>query len=53
MSGYSDQIMLHWNTLGAYIQKPFTPSGLLTQVRQLLDRTAPNSTGVEGLPAAG
>ena len=24
MSGYTDQIMLHWTTLGAYIQKPFT-----------------------------
>ena len=43
MSGYTDQIMRHWSTLGAYIQKPFTLSDLLTQVRDLLDRTQPNS----------
>ena len=43
MSGYTDQIMRHWNALSAYIQKPFTLSDLLTQVRELLDRTAPSS----------
>jgi CheY-like chemotaxis protein len=53
MSGYTDQIMRHWNTLGAYIQKPFTLSDLLTQVRELLDRTAPSSLPAEDLPAAG
>ena len=30
MSGYTDQIMRHWNALSAYIQKPFTLSDLLT-----------------------
>jgi CheY-like chemotaxis protein len=53
MSGYADQIMLHWNALSAYIQKPFTLSDLLRQVRELLDRTAPNSLPAEDLPAAG
>jgi hypothetical protein len=53
MSGYTDQIMRHWNTLGAYIQKPFTLSDLMTQVRDLLDRTAPDSLRAEDLPAAG
>ena len=53
MSGYTDQIMRHWNVLSAYIQKPFTSSGLLAQVRELLDRTAPNPLRAENLPAAG
>jgi two-component system cell cycle sensor histidine kinase/response regulator CckA len=53
MSGYTDQIMRHWNALSAYIQKPFTLSDLLTQVRELLDRTAPSSLPAEDLPAAG
>jgi PAS domain S-box-containing protein len=53
MSGYSDQIMRHWNDLSAYIQKPFTLSDLLTQVRELLDRAAPSSFHAEDLPAAG
>lgn len=47
MSGYSDQIMRHWSALSAYIQKPFTLSDLLTQVRELLDRTAPSSLSAE------
>lgn len=38
MSGYTDQIMLHWSSLSAYIQKPFSFSDLLVQVRDLLDR---------------
>jgi hypothetical protein len=41
MSGYTDQIMRHWNSLSAYVQKPFTQAGLLSQVRELLDRDAP------------
>jgi len=53
MSGYTDQIMRHWNALSAYIQKPFTLSDLLTQVRELLDRTAPSSLRAEDHPAAG
>ena len=53
MSGYSDQIMRHWNTLSAYIQKPFTLPDLLTQVRELLDRAAPSSFRAEDYPAAG
>ena len=52
MSGYTDQIMRHWNALSAYIQKPFTLSDLLTQVRDLLDRTAPSSLHAEDRPAA-
>jgi two-component system cell cycle sensor histidine kinase/response regulator CckA len=48
ISGYTDQIMVHWQSLGAYIQKPFTLSALLTQVRELLDRTADASQGTEG-----
>jgi CheY-like chemotaxis protein len=52
MSGYTDQIMRHWNALSAYIQKPFTLSDLLTQVRTLLDRAAPSALRAEDLPAA-
>jgi len=53
MSGYSDQIMRHWSNLTAYIQKPFTLSDLLTQVRELLDRTATSTVRVEDRPLAG
>jgi CheY-like chemotaxis protein len=53
MSGYTDQIMRHWNALSAYIQKPFTLSDLLTQVRELLDRAAPSSLRAEDHSAAG
>jgi hypothetical protein len=53
MSGYTDQIMRHWNALSAYIQKPFTLPDLLTQVRDLLDRTAPSPSRTEDRPAAG
>jgi hypothetical protein len=42
MSGFTDQIMRHWSALSAYIQKPFTLSALLTQVRELLDQAAPS-----------
>ncbi|MGO8786973.1 MAG: response regulator [Terriglobia bacterium] len=52
MSGYNDQIMLNWNTLGTYIQKPFTVSGLLAQVRQVLDRTAASPARTQDNPAA-
>jgi len=52
MSGYTDQIIRHWDALSAYIQKPFTLSDLLTQVRELLDRTAPSSLSIEGPSAA-
>jgi DNA-binding response OmpR family regulator len=44
--------MRHWNALTAYIQKPFTLSDLLTQVRELLDRAAPSSLRAEDHPAA-
>jgi DNA-binding response OmpR family regulator len=44
--------MRHWDTLSAYIQKPFALSDLLTQVRELLDRTAPSSSRAEDYPAA-
>jgi hypothetical protein len=53
MSGYADQIMRHWSALGAYIQKPFTLSDLLTQVRDLLDRAAPTSLPAEDSATAG
>lgn len=53
MSGYNDQIMRHWSNLSAYIQKPFTLSDLLTQVRDLLDRTVPNTLPTENQPPAG
>lgn len=53
MSGYTDQIMRHWSTLSAYIQKPFTLSDLLVQVRELLDRTPPSPLAAEAPPAAG
>jgi CheY-like chemotaxis protein len=53
MSGYTDQIMRHWSALTAYIQKPFSLSDLLTQVRDLLDRSAAKSLPAEAPPAAG
>lgn len=53
MSGYTDQIMRHWNALTAYIQKPFTLSDLLTQVRDLLDRTGASTLPAEDTSAAG
>ena len=53
MSGYTDQIMRHWSALGAYIQKPFTLSDLLTQVRELLDRTASSPMPAEDSAAQG
>ncbi len=53
MSGYTDQIMRHWNALSSYIQKPFTLSDLLTQVRQLLDHTTTSASPSEGNAAAG
>ena len=53
MSGYTDQIMRHWDTLSAYIQKPFALSDLLTQVRELLDRTPPASLPAEDRSTAG
>jgi PAS domain S-box-containing protein len=53
MSGYADQIIRNWDALSAYIQKPFTLTDLLTQVRELLDKTAPKSFSIEGPPAAG
>lgn len=52
MSGYAEQIMRHWNVLSAYIQKPFTLSDLLTQVRELLDQASPSSLPAKDLPAA-
>jgi CheY-like chemotaxis protein len=52
MSGYTDQIMRHWNALSAYIQKPFTLSDLLTQVRDLLDRTTASPSAAEDSAAA-
>jgi CheY-like chemotaxis protein len=53
MSGYTDQIMRHWDVLSAYIQKPYNLSDLLTQVRELLDGTSRDSLPAEDLPAAG
>ena len=53
MSAYTDQIMRHWNVLSAYIQKPYNLSDLLTQVRELLDRTSSESLPARDLPAAG
>jgi hypothetical protein len=53
MSGYTDQIMRHWNALTAYIQKPFSLSDLLTQVRDLLDRSSAKSLPAEAPPATG
>jgi DNA-binding response OmpR family regulator len=52
MSGYTDQIMRHWDVLTAYIQKPFTLSDLLIRVRELLDQTAPSSSPAQDRPAA-
>ena len=53
MSAYTDQIIRHWNVLSAYIQKPYNLSDLLTQVRELLDRTSSDSLPAQDLPAAG
>jgi CheY-like chemotaxis protein len=53
MSAYTDQIMRHWNVLSAYIQKPYNLSDLLTQVRELLDRTSSDTLPAQDLPAAG
>jgi two-component system cell cycle sensor histidine kinase/response regulator CckA len=53
MSAYTDQIMRHWNVLSAYIQKPYNLSDLLTQVRELLDRTSSDSLPARDLPSAG
>jgi PAS domain S-box-containing protein len=53
MSGYTDQIMRHWDVLSAYIQKPFSLSELLLQVRELLDKTSAETLPAEDLPAAG
>ncbi len=53
MTAYTDQIMRHWNVLSAYIQKPYNLSDLLTQVRELLDRTASSSLPEQDQPAAG
>ena len=53
MSAYTDQIMRHWNVLSAYIQKPYNLSDLLTQVRELLDRTTSKSLPAQDQPAAG
>jgi PAS domain S-box-containing protein len=52
MSGYTEQIMRHWNALSAYIEKPFTMPELLTRVRELLDRTAASSFRAEDQSAA-
>jgi hypothetical protein len=52
ISGYSDQIMLHWNELSAYVQKPFTKTELLAQVRELLDRSSPGLPPPAGTAAA-
>ncbi len=41
MSGYTDDAIVHHGVLGpdkAFIQKPFTPSGLTTKVRQVLGK---------------
>lgn len=40
MSGYTDEAIVHHGVLDAnvqFIQKPFTPAGLATKVRQVLD----------------
>jgi two-component system, cell cycle sensor histidine kinase and response regulator CckA len=50
MSAYTDQIMRHWNVLSAYIQKPYNLSDLLTQVRELLDRTSSDSLPARDFP---
>lgn len=51
MTAYTDQIMRHWNVLSAYIQKPYNLSDLLTQVRELLDRSSSPSLPAQDLPA--
>lgn len=53
MSGYADQIMRHWSVLSAYIQKPFSLSDLLTQVRDLLDRASPASLPAQDKASSG
>jgi PAS domain S-box-containing protein len=52
MSGYTDQIMRHWNDLSAYIPKPFTLTDLLVQVRDLLDRAEASSLPAKDIEAA-
>jgi DNA-binding response OmpR family regulator len=40
MSGYTDKIIVHHGVLNpgiAFLQKPFTPDGLIRQVRAVLD----------------
>jgi two-component system cell cycle sensor histidine kinase/response regulator CckA len=44
MSGYTDDTVLHQGLPGpfmSFIQKPFSPSGLLARVRELLDARKP------------
>jgi two-component SAPR family response regulator len=43
MSGYTDDAIMHYGVLGAdmaYLQKPFTPDGLLRKVAEVLEAGA-------------
>ena len=53
MTAYTDQIMRHWNVLSAYIQKPYNLTDLLTQVRELLDRSSSATLPARDIPSAG